>query len=86
MGSALLNEIAKQTGGRLFQVNRLKQLPGIASTIGAWLRSQYVLAYSPNTNSEKSRGYRRIEVKLSRPKGYPRLHAFWRLGYYAPTE
>jgi len=35
-GSALLDEIATQTGGRLFEVNRLKQLPGITSKISAW--------------------------------------------------
>jgi Ca-activated chloride channel family protein len=35
-GSALLNEIAKETGGRLFEVNRLKQLPDIASKISTW--------------------------------------------------
>jgi VWFA-related protein len=84
-GSALLAEIAKQTGGRLFEVNKLKQLPGIASKIGAWLRNQYVLAYAPN-NSEKNGQYHHVQVKLTKPKGFPRLHASWRLGYYAPRE
>jgi VWFA-related protein len=84
-GSALLNEIATQTGGRLFVVNKLKQLPDIASKIGTWLRNQYVLAYSPN-NPEKDGRYRRLQVKLTAPKGFPHLHASWRLGYYAPTE
>jgi VWFA-related protein len=85
MGSALLSEITTQTGGRLFEVNKLNQLPEIASKIGAWLRSQYVLAYKPDNSSKKS-GYRRIQVKLTVPKGFPRLHAFWRLGYYVPAE
>jgi VWFA-related protein len=84
-GSALLNEIAKQTGGRLFEVNTLKQLPDIACKIGAWLRNQYVLAYAPN-NLENDGRYHRIQVKVTKPKGFPRLHAFWRLGYYAPAE
>jgi VWFA-related protein len=84
-GSALLNEIAKQTGGRLFEVNKLKQLPGIASKIGAWLRNQYVLAYAPAT-LEKNGRYHHIQVKLMTPAGFPRLHACWRLGYYAPME
>jgi VWFA-related protein len=83
--AALLNEIAQQTGGRLFEVNKLKQLPDIASKISAWLRSQYVLAYAPN-NSEKNGGYHRIRVKITKPAGFPRLHAFWRLGYYSPSE
>jgi VWFA-related protein len=84
-GAPLLNEIAKQTGGRLFEVNKLKQLPDIASKISTWLRSQYVLAYAPN-NLEKNGGYHRIQVKISKPAGFPRLHAFWRLGYYSPSE
>jgi NAD(P)-dependent dehydrogenase (short-subunit alcohol dehydrogenase family) len=30
--------------------------------------------------------FARIEVKLVKPKGFPRLHAFWRQGYYARVE
>ena len=26
------------------------------------------------------------QLKLARPKGYPRLHAVWRQGYFAPKE
>jgi Ca-activated chloride channel homolog len=84
-GSALLNEIAKQTGGRLFEVNTLKQLPDIACKIGAWLRNQYVLAYAPS-NLENDGRYHHIQVKITKPKGFPRLRASWRLGYYAPAE
>ena len=84
-GSALLDEIATQTGGRLFEVNRLKQLPGITSKISEWLRKQYVLAYAPS-NTHKNSGYRHVQVKITRTSGFPRLHAFWRLGYYAPAE
>src|SRR4029077_19627961 len=82
LGSALLNEIAKQSGGRLFEVDKLKELPAVASKIGGWLHSQYVLGYSPN-NTDKDGKYRQIKVRLTRPKGLPRLHASWRLGYYA---
>jgi Ca-activated chloride channel family protein len=84
-GSALLNDVTKDTGGRLFEVTRLKQLPEIASKISAWLRKQYVLAYSPNKTESNSR-YRHIQVRIAKPTGFPRLHAFWRLGYYAPAE
>jgi Ca-activated chloride channel family protein len=84
-GAALLNEIATQTGGRMFEVHKLKQLPDIAAKISGWTRKQYVLGYAPE-NSERNGEYRHVQVKLTKPKGYPRLHAFWRLGYYAPTE
>jgi len=84
-GSALLEEIARQTGGRLFEVNKLKQLPDIAAKIGSWLRDQYVLAYSPNHRENKG-AYRHIQMKITAPKSFPRLRASWRLGYYAPAE
>src|SRR5262249_17013367 len=84
-GTALLNEIAGQTGGRFFEVNKLKQLPEIAAKIGAWVRNQYVLGYVPG-RSLMDGAYHRVELKIARPKGYPRLHAVWRQGYYAPKE
>jgi VWFA-related protein len=84
-GSALLDEVATQTGGRLFEVNRLKQLPGITSKISEWLRKQYVLAYAPS-NTHKNTGYRHVQVRITRTSGFPQLHAFWRLGYYPPAE
>lgn len=83
-GAALLNDIAEQTGGCLFRVRKIAQLPAVAAKISTWLRSQYVLAYTPSNAGEKA-GYRRISVKITKPKGFPRLHAFWRLGYYAPS-
>jgi VWFA-related protein len=84
-GPALLNEIATQTGGRMFEVRKLKQLPDITTKISGWLRKQYVLGYAPD-NPQRNGEYRRVEVKVTKPKGFPRLHAVWRLGYYAPTE
>ena len=84
-GSAFLREITEQTGGRLIEVSKPKQLPVAASRIGEWLRRQYVLGYTPNS-ATRNGAYHRIEVKLSKPKGFPRLHAYWRLGYYAPAE
>ena len=85
MGSELLDEIAKQSGGRLFQVSGLRELPRIASKIDTWLRNQYILAYAPN-GQQKSSGYHRIEVRITRPEGFPRLRAYWRLGYYTLAE
>jgi hypothetical protein len=85
MGSALLDEIAKQSGGRLFQVSGTKELPQVAFKIDSWLRNQYVLAYAPNGQQKSSR-YHRIEVRITRPDGFPRLRGYWRLGYYTQAE
>ena len=82
-GSALLNEIAAHTGGRLLEAKSERELPRFAAKINTWLRNQYLLAYQP-TNS--TAGYHHIQIKITRPSGFPRLHAFWRLGYYTPPE
>ena len=84
-GPGLLTEIAEQTGGRQYAVENLNELPDIAAKIGVELRNQYILGYSPQ-NLEHDGKYRRVEVKLKQPKGLPPLRAFWRHGYYAPTE
>jgi VWFA-related protein len=84
-GAALLRDIAGQTGGRSFEVAKIQQLPDIASKIGGWLRNQYVLGYVPN-HLEKDGRYRKVELIVERPKGFPRLNAVWRQGYYAPKE
>ena len=84
-GPSLLSEIAEQTGGRHFPVESLNELPDIAAKIGIELRNQYILGYSPK-NQERNGKYRRVQVKLVQPRGLPPLRAFWRMGYYAPTE
>jgi len=84
-GPSLLSEIAEQTGGRHFPVENLNELPDIAAKIGIELRNQYILGYSPK-NTDRNGKYRRVQVKLVQPRGLPPLRAFWRTGYYAPTQ
>lgn len=84
-GPGMLNEIAEQTGGRHFAVENLNELPDVAAKIGVELRNQYVLGYTPSNQSRDGK-YRRVKVKVNQPKGMPPLRAFWRLGYYAPTQ
>jgi len=84
-GPGLLSEISEQTGGRAFAVDNLNELPDIAAKIGIELRNQYLLGYTP-TNAERNGKYRKVKVTLVQPRGLPPLKAFWRLGYYAPTQ
>ena len=84
-GPSLLSEIAEQTGGRAYPVDNLNDLPDIAAKIGVELRNQYVLGYAP-TNQQRDGKYRRVKVRLVQPRGLPPLRAFWRLGYYAPSQ
>jgi VWFA-related protein len=84
-GPGLLTDISEPTGGRHFIVENLTELPDVAAKIGIELRNQYVLGYSPN-NQTRDGKYRKVNVKLVQPRGLPPLHAFWRTGYYAPTQ
>jgi Ca-activated chloride channel homolog len=84
-GPGLLTDISEPTGGRHFVVENLNELPDVAAKIGIELRNQYVLGYSPS-NSIRDGKYRKVGVKLVQPRGLPPLHAFWRTGYYAPTQ
>ena len=79
----LLSSLAEDTGGRLFPVHNLRQLPEAAEELNAAVRDQYVLAYYPS-NSKRDGKYRRVQVKVAAPANVPSVHASWRLGYYAP--
>jgi Ca-activated chloride channel family protein len=84
-GPGLLTDLSEPTGGRHFVVENLNELPDVAAKIGIELRNQYVLGYS-STNQARDGKYRKVGVKLVQPRGLPPLHAFWRTGYYAPTQ
>ncbi|MEP6715703.1 MAG: VWA domain-containing protein [Terriglobia bacterium] len=84
-GPGLLSDISEPTGGRHYVVENLNDLPDAAAKIGIELRNQYVLGYSP-VNGARDGKYRKVQVKIIQPRGLPQLHAFWRTGYYAPTQ
>ena len=83
-GPALLNRIAEQTGGRMYEANPV-ELPNIALKIGVDLRNRYVLGFSPQ-NQQRDGRYHRVLVQVVPPRGLPKLRAHWRLGYYAPAD
>jgi VWFA-related protein len=84
-GPKLLSKLAELTGGRAFGAKHDDQLPAIAERIAVELRNQYVLGYYPK-NSARDGKYRKVEVKVDVPKGFPEVKARWRLGYYAASE
>lgn len=84
-GPSLLSEITEMTGGRVFSVEKLEDLPDIASKIGMELRNQYVLGYRPSNRAHDAR-WRKIKIKLRPPKGLPPLNVYARTGYYAPSH
>jgi Ca-activated chloride channel family protein len=84
-GPSLLSEMTEMTGGRVFPVGNIGELPDIAAKIGMELRNQYVLGYKPS-NGQKNGNWRKIKVKLRPPKGLPPLNVYAKTGYYAPTQ
>ncbi|MBZ5577897.1 MAG: VWA domain-containing protein [Acidobacteriia bacterium] len=84
-GPGMLAGLSEQTGGRLYPVKKIEELPEVAATIGQALRSQYILGFAPPSLPHSGK-YRRVEVKVIWPKGPERPRAFWRHGYYAPAE
>jgi len=85
MGAALLKDISSQSGGCMYPLTRLQDLPQIGYKIGSRLRNQYVLGYVP-TRPAMDGTYRKVELRITRPKGFPKLQAAWRRGYLAPKE
>jgi VWFA-related protein len=84
-GPALLDEVARQSGGRMFEIDDLNQLSDVATKIGNALRNQYVLGYSPAAEKRDGK-YHKVQVKVSRTKGLPALRATFRTGYLAPSN
>jgi VWFA-related protein len=80
----VLRNLAEETGGRLFTVGKLRELPDAIGKMNAALRDQYVLGYS-SSNDRSDGKYRKVEVRLAQSPGTPPLHASWRVGYYAPA-
>jgi len=67
-----LNTFTRETGGQAFFPRFYGEFPGIFHDIGAALRNQYSLAYSPS-NQVKDGKYRKIKVELVNPENGEQL-------------
>src|SRR4051794_34665290 len=83
-GPGLLTDLCEQTGGRHLPADT-SELPDIAAKIGVELRNRYVLGFAPQSKVRDGR-YHVLQVKMVAPKGLPALRAYFRRGYYAPSE
>jgi Ca-activated chloride channel family protein len=84
-GPSLLSEITEMTGGRVFAVENINELPDVATKIGVELRNQFVLGYRPSNKTHDGR-WRKIKIKMRVPKGLPSLSVYSKTGYYAPNH
>jgi Ca-activated chloride channel family protein len=78
IGDAVLNRLAKETGGSALCPTRIQDLTRSFSRIAEELRSQYSLAYGPS-NTIRDGAYRHIRIVPSRKEYRIRSRA----GYYA---
>jgi VWFA-related protein len=83
-GPHYLAGMVEQSGGRMLPA-AARDLPDITAKIGIELRNRYILGYSPANHLRDGR-YRPVQVKVVPPRGLPPLKAFWRRGYYAPSD
>jgi len=84
-GPSLLEELTEMTGGQVYPGQHLEDLPAIAAKIGAELRNQYVLGYTPSNHVYDGR-WRKIKVRLRPPRGGPPLLVHAKIGYYAKPQ
>lgn len=73
--------LTQQTGGRLFYVDDVKQLPAVYERIADELASQYTIGYR-SKNRQRNGAWRQIIVRTDRPETIARTKA----GYYAPGD
>ena len=75
----VLKSLARETGGRMFPVVDVKQLPAVYGQIADELANQYTLAYV-SKNAKRDGAWRRIIVQVARSAMTARTKA----GYFGP--
>ena len=84
-GSAALDKLTEESGGRALRVRDIDDLPDAAANLSAEIHSEYVLGYSPS-GGQRDGKYRKVKVELVRHASIPRLRTSWKHGYYSPTQ
>jgi VWFA-related protein len=83
-GRKILQRMADETGGRLFEVKGKETVASIYKEIGEELRAQYRLGYTPD-KAGSSDGYHKIDLELT-PASLKNLYIQRRDGYYMGKE
>jgi VWFA-related protein len=81
-GGGILKQMAEETGGRMFEVDRGKNsLESIFTQLQEEMRSQYLVGYTP-TNSKKDGTFRKIDLRTRDKDQKVQV----RKGYYATQQ
>jgi VWFA-related protein len=81
-GKKILQRMANETGGRLFEISGKNTVDAIYTQIGQELRAQYRLGYTPDKETA-SDGYHQIDLTLRQPDQQKKLTVQTRDGYYS---
>ena len=84
-GQALLDELSSVSGGKAFFPNTAAEMDEIFERIALELRHQYSIGYRP-ANFVNDGKWHKLKVKVTPPRGLPRLFVRSREGYYAITN
>jgi Ca-activated chloride channel family protein len=85
-GQGILDELSGVSGGKAFFPRSGAEMDDIFEQIALELRHQYSIGYKP-ANFITNGKWRRIKVKVTPPRGLPRLFVRSKEGYYAlPNE
>ena len=82
-GRMALTQIAKASGGMAFFPETTDDVGAVCTQIARDIRDQYTLAYYP-TNDKRDGTFRIVHVEVFPPRGYGKLSARTRNGYFAP--
>jgi len=78
-----LSQVTDVTGGRTIAVDSATKIPAAAGRISSELRNQYVLGYRPN-QSTRNANWRKIRVRVTRPKNSQPVQVYFKTGYVPP--
>jgi len=84
-GQAMLEELAAVSGGRAFFPETAAEMNEIFERIAIELCHQYCIGYKPKNFSNDGK-WHRVKVKVTPPRGLPKLTVRAKEGYYATTN
>jgi Ca-activated chloride channel family protein len=84
-GQSYLEELSAVSGGKAFFPNTAAEMDELFERIALELRHQYSIGYRPK-NFKNDGKWHKLKVKVTPPRGLPRLFVRSRDGYYAITN
>lgn len=81
-GQGILDELASVSGGKAFFPRSAAEMDDIFEQIALELRHQYSIGYKP-TNFTNDGKWHKVKVKVTSPRGLPRLFVRTKEGYFA---